>query len=113
MQGYKTYSKEQFEYFVMQKNVILGMINENPSISRNAHFFLANIYCYNLRSYLKSNCKNKCINQGFLLNKKLLLADISGNMINYLFIFAVMHIPIKILLFVFGKYENCILHPVS
>lgn len=103
MQGYKAYSKEQFNTFVLLKNIISETKNISSDILKNANFFLANSYCSNLRYYLKSNFTDSSINQEFILNKKLLYADMVGNAMNYSIIIIIKFIPIKLLLLFFRK----------
>jgi UDP-glucose:(glucosyl)LPS beta-1,3-glucosyltransferase len=103
MQGYKTYSETQLNYFVMLKKVISEIVRINPNISKNASFFLANAYCSNLRYYLRSKLKDKNINQEFLMNKKVLFANISGKFENILVIFIIRFVPIRLLFLIFRK----------
>jgi glycosyltransferase involved in cell wall biosynthesis len=106
MQGYKTYSITHFNFFILLKNIIYETIERMPDISNNANFFLANAYCSNLYSYLKSKFKDNDINQKFLLNKRVLFTDMTGKFKNIFIIFIIRFVPLKLLFFIFRKYCN-------
>jgi glycosyltransferase involved in cell wall biosynthesis len=104
--GYKHYSIQQFSAYIIISKYIERLIGERNDISRQGHFYLANLYTANLYFYLKSDKRDNAINQLFLENKKILYKDYSGQTLRLLLFYFLRIIPIKLLLFVFRKNHS-------
>lgn len=66
MQGYKSYSDEQYESHVELCNYLFSMARQDKSISKYVNFFLLFSYMSNLRYYLRSNLRSKELNERFI-----------------------------------------------
>lgn len=75
MQGYKTYSVEQFNSFVIIYEALLSITNDKLKLSKN--YFLVFSYISNLYHYKKSKNKSEEISQLFKSYKNVLSFPIS------------------------------------
>jgi glycosyltransferase involved in cell wall biosynthesis len=103
MQGYKQYSIEQFDSFLINKECITKTKMIYPVITKEANFFIANSYNSNLFYYLCSEFKNQSLNKQFILHKSVLSLHISGIFSRCLIIFIVKMIPFSILFYLRKK----------
>jgi UDP-glucose:(glucosyl)LPS beta-1,3-glucosyltransferase len=103
MQGYKKYGIEQFNSFLLCKECITKIKETYPSIDKEANFFIANLYIFNLFYYLFSKSTSSAINKQFVINKKVLSLNISGVFSHYLVIFIIKRMPITVLFYLYRK----------
>jgi UDP-glucose:(glucosyl)LPS beta-1,3-glucosyltransferase len=103
MQGYRSYNDEQFESFLAIKRCVMENKEKHPEIDKEANFFIANLYVYNLFYYLRSKFKSNKLNRQFMINKNILSLNISGIFSHYLIILITKIFSIKILFYLFGK----------
>lgn len=106
MQGYKTYSKEIYNSFVIWKKIVMKTIEKHMDILPSANFFLANNFCSQLYRYLKSDFTNGDVSREFISNRKILFLKKRGNLFVHLIILIIRSVPIKLLYRIFGKNND-------
>lgn len=106
MQGYKTFSENQFHSYEVRRDICLSTEFQNDDMKKYSNFWLQNQYVSSLASYLKSDFKDKEINRKFIVDSKYLkLPSINGAFKNTLAIKIAKLLPLKFILKV-AKGEN-------
>lgn len=99
MQGYKSYSMEQYNSQIMFQKFLLPIAIQQKSLSSSVNFFLLFSYISNLRHYLKSNLKNEELNRLFIRDGQIRYKkNYTGNVALWLVMKITMLIPIKLIL---------------
>ena len=99
MQGYKTYTIQQYQALENFKNILLSADYQMPDISHYANFWIETMLLYNIRCYLRSNVKDKNITQKLIQDCNLLKRPISNGKIKYKLAISIAKIlPMKLLL---------------
>lgn len=99
MQGYKSYSDEQYESHVELRKFLLPVAHQDQSISKYINFFLLFSYFSNLRYYFRSNCKSNELNDKFIADGYIRYRRIYvGNLSYWLAMKIMMLLPIKLML---------------
>jgi glycosyltransferase involved in cell wall biosynthesis len=104
--GYKSYSIQQFNAYIIIDKYLQGLIEKNSDLSMSAYFYLANLYVANLYFYLKSDIRDNVINRLFIENRKILYKNYSGQTARMLLFYVLRFVPIRLLFYIFRK--NCI-----
>lgn len=101
MQGYKSYSKEQYYSHTLLRKYLLPIAENDKSMRNTIHFFLLFSYLSNLRYYLKSNLKDKELNSYFIKDGNI---RYKPNLTNNLYMWLVMRIsiliPLRLILYI-------------
>ncbi len=99
MQGYKTFSKNQFHSYEIRRDICLSKNYQTEEIKKYSNFWLKNQYVSHLLAYLKSDFKNEEITEKFIEDKKYLhLSAINGALKNTLAIKLSKLLPLKTIL---------------
>lgn len=99
MQGYKTFSKNQFHSYEIRRDICLSKNYQSEEIKKYSNFWLQNQYVAHLLAYLKSDFKDKEITEKFIEDKKYLhLPAINGAFKNTLAIKLSKLLPLKTIL---------------
>ena len=99
MQGYKTYTIQQYQALENFKNILLSADYQMPDISHYANFWIETMLLYNIRCYLRSNVKDKNITQKLIQDCNLLKRSVSDGKIKYKLAISIAKIlPMKLLL---------------
>lgn len=97
-----TYSKENFESFLIKKNLLRKLPSRD--IERNINFYLDNFYFFSLLKYLKVKQFNFEITNGFIENKEIFkkpFTHVKGLRTLIFIIFR--YVPVRLLLYLFKK----------
>lgn len=99
MQGYKTFSKNQFHSYEIRRYICLSKNYQTEEIKKYSNFWLKNQYVSHLLAYLKSGFKDKEITEKFIEDKKYLyLPAINGALKNTVAIKIAKILPLKLML---------------
>ena len=99
MQGYKTFSENQFHSYEIRRDICLSKNYQSEEIKKYSNFWLQNQYVANLLAYLKSDFKDTEITEKFIEDKKYLyLPVINGVLKNTLSIKIAKVLPLKFIL---------------
>lgn len=99
MQGYKTYSKNQYHSFEIRKNIVLSENYQTKELKKYSNFWIENQLLSNIVYYLKSNVKDKEITDSLTNDCALLKLPISnGNWKNSFVIYIAKVLPLKFIL---------------
>lgn len=99
MQGYKTYTIQQYQALENFQGILLSADYQMSEISHYANFWIETMLLYNIRYYLLSNVKDKNITQKLIQDCDLLKRPISDGKIKYKLTISIAKIlPIKLLL---------------
>ncbi len=99
MQGYKTFSKNQFHSYEIRRGICLSKNYQTEEIKKYSNFWLKNQYVSHLLAYLKSDFKEKEITEKFIEDKKYLrLPAINGALKNTIAIKLSKLLPLKTIL---------------
>ncbi|MBV4215398.1 glycosyltransferase [Bacteroides uniformis] len=99
MQGYKSYSLEQYNSQVEFQNFLIPMANRDESLNKYVNFFLLFSYISNLRHYLHSNFRDNKLNAYFIRDGKIRYKpNFVGSYFYWLVMKVTMFIPIKLIL---------------
>lgn len=102
MQGYKSYSRTQYESHTVLRKFLLPIAQKDKDIRRYINFFLLFSYISNLRYYLKSDLKNHELNRKFAEDSKIRYSrNFAGNVSYWLVMKVFMLVPIRLLLGIF------------
>lgn len=71
MQGYKSYSNEQYDSQTKMQNFLLPIAKQNKFIRKYINFFLLFSYISNLRHYLCSDFKSDELNERFIIDGRI------------------------------------------
>lgn len=104
MQGYTFYSKEQYHSHTLLRDYLLPIADNDKTISNTIYFFLLFSYLSNLRYYLKSDLKDKDLNNIFIKDGSI---RYKKNYINNLHIWLLMKIsiliPLRLILYIMKR----------
>lgn len=105
MQGYKTFSENQFHSYEVRRDICLLPEFQTANLKKYSNFWLQNQYISHFIAYLKSNFKSNEINEKFIKDSKYLkLPSVNGAFKNSLAIKIAKILPIeKILKLTKGK----------
>ena len=99
MQGYKTYTIQQYQALENFQGILLSADYQIPELSCYANFWIETMLLYNIRCYLRSNVKDKNITQKLIQDCNLLKRPISNGKIKYKLAISIAKIlPMKLLL---------------
>ena len=99
MQGYKTFSENQFHSYEIRRDICLSKNYQSEEIKKYSNFWLQNQYVAHLLAYLKSDFKDKKITENFIEDKKYLyLPAINGALKNTIAIKIAKILPLKLIL---------------
>ena len=99
MQGYKTYTIQQYQALENFQGILLSADYQIPELSCYANFWIETMLLYNIRCYLRSNVKDKNITQKLIQDCDLLKLPISGGNVKHKFALSIAKIlPMKLLL---------------
>lgn len=99
MQGYKTYSKNQYHSFEIRRNIVLSENYQTKELKKYSNFWIENQLLSNIVYYLKSNVKDKEITESLINDCSLLKLPISnGNWKNSFVIYIAKCLPLKFVL---------------
>ncbi len=102
MQGYKTYSLEQYHSFEIRRDIILSEKYRSNELSKYANFWIENQLLSNIIYYLKSNVKDHEITKKLIDDCKLLRLPVNhGNNKNLLAIYIAKILPLRLFFKVF------------
>jgi hypothetical protein len=104
--GYKSYSIQQFNAYIIIGKYLQELIAKNSSFSRSANFYLVNLYVANLYFYLRSDIQDTIINKLFLENKRILYKSYSGQKSRLLLFYILRFVPLKLLFCIFHKGQT-------
>ena len=103
MQGYKSYSLNQFNSFV----VVEDYLNKtNFGFVKERNFFIANLYVSQLFYYVRSRCSTSSLNESFISYKNVLHKNIKGKFLRVIFIKIIRFIGIEHILHFFHKQKE-------
>lgn len=101
MQGYKSYSKEQYYSHTLLRKYLLPIAENDKSIRNTIHFFLLFSYLSNLRYYLKSNLKDKELNNSFIKDSNIRYkSNFTDNLYMWLIMKISILIPLRLILYI-------------
>ncbi len=99
MQGYKTFSKNQFHSYEIRRDICLSKNYQTEEIKKYSNFWIKNQYVSHLLAYLKSDFKDSEITKKFIEDKKYLnLPAINGALKNTIAIKVAKILPLKLIL---------------
>lgn len=99
MQGYKTFSENQFHSYEIRRDICLSKNYQSEEIKKYSNFWLQNQYVAHLLAYLKSNFKCKEVTEKFIEDKKYLyLPATNGALKNTIAIKIAKFLPLKLIL---------------
>lgn len=104
MEGYRTYRRERFEYFLLRNRLIENLFYKR--LPAESSFFILNVYLAHLVDFLKSDCNDEWVSKRFIEYSYLLDADRVFTFRVYILKFLVKIIGIKKVLQIFHKTKG-------
>lgn len=104
MQGYSSYSKEQYCSHTLLREYLLPIADNDKTIRNTIYFFLLFSYLSNLRYYLRSDLKDKDLNDKFIKDGNIRYkSNFTNNLRVWLLMKISVFIPLRLILYIMKR----------